>query len=284
LRHSELEWIARIQAKAGRIASPGLRLGIGDDCAIFRPRAGEDLLFTTDLLVEDVHFRRVTHSARDIGHKALARGLSDIAAMGGEPRFALLSLAVAEWADDRWLDGFFSGFFALARKWKTALAGGDLGRSDKLTCDIVVCGAVPRGQALRRDGAKPGNIIYISGRLGRPWAKHLRPIPRIPLGLQLRGRATAAMDLSDGLALDLHRLALASTTAAEIDRVPVVAGSTLDQALYGGEDYELLFTLPPRAKPPAGAFRIGRMVKGPAGSIRLGGEPIEPRGWDHFRP
>lgn len=282
MRHSELEWITRIQRKASRVKVDDLVLGIGDDCAILRPRPGEDLLFTTDLLVEDVHFRRDARPA-DVGHKALARGLSDIAAMGGEPRFCLLSLAVAPWADDTWLDAFYSGFLALARKWNTALAGGDLGRSEKLTCDIVVCGAVPRGNALRRDTAKPGDAIYVSGRLGKPWQTHTRPKPRIPLGIELRRHATAAMDLTDGLALDLHRMALASRLAAHLDRIPVVAGSTLEQALHGGEDYELLFTLPPRTKPPRGTIRIGTMIDGPAGTIRLAGAPIEPRGWDHFQ-
>ena len=122
-------------------------LGIGDDCAIVRPRgAGEDWLYTTDMLIEGTHFRRETHSARDVGWKALARGLSDIAAMGGEARFCLLSLALAGWVDARWLDGFYDGLLALAERAGAALIGGDLARTDRVMCDIVVAGTVPRGK------------------------------------------------------------------------------------------------------------------------------------------
>jgi thiamine-monophosphate kinase len=281
-RRSEVDLVQSIKRRAATLASPQLIEGIGDDCAVFRPRSGEDLVFTTDYLIEDVHFRRDTHSARDIGHKTLARGLSDIAAMGAEPRFALLSLALAPWTDDRWVDAFYAGFFALARKWNTPLAGGDLSHTDKLTCDIVVCGAVPRGKALRRDGARAGDAIYVSAPLGKPWAKHRRPEPRIDIGLALRGRATAAMDLTDGLALDLHRMCIASGLSAELDRVPVVRGSTLEDALHGGEDYELLFTIPPKAAPPDRMHRIGTMTTGTPGAIRLQGCPIAPRGYDHF--
>ncbi len=283
IRRGEIELVDRIRRRAARNASPQLIAGIGDDCAIFRPRPGEDLVFTTDFLIEDVHFRASPQSARDIGHKALARGLSDIAAMGAEPRFALLSLALAPWSTDDWVDRFYDGFLALARKWNTPLAGGDLSHSEKLTCDIVVCGAVPKGKALRRDGARPGDHIFVSALLGKPWWKHPRPIPRIEAGIALRKVATAAMDLTDGLALDLHRLCTASRAAAELDRVPIVRGSSLEQALHGGEDYELLFTVPPTKTVPIRAIRIGTIVEGPPGTIRLNGVNIEPRGYDHFR-
>jgi thiamine-monophosphate kinase len=279
-----------------------LVLGIGDDCAIFRPRgAHEDLLFTTDLLLHGVHFRTDTHRAEDVGHKALARGLSDIAAMGGEPRFCLVSLSVPSSTPPRWIDGFYRGLLRLAGGYAAPLAGGDLARSPMLGCDIVVCGAVPRGRALRRDGARAGDGIYVSGRLGGSalglasgagvaWKRHLRPEPRIALGRFLREelRATAAMDLSDGLSLDLRRMCLASGLAAEIDEPPRFRGATLPQALHGGEDYELLFTLGPRARPPA-AFervaitRIGTMRKGRAGEVRLHGSRLDPLGYDHFR-
>jgi thiamine-monophosphate kinase len=282
----------------------GLKLGIGDDCAIFRPRGGaEDLLFTTDMLLEDVHFRRTTHSAQDAGHKALARGLSDIAAMGGSPRLCLLSLAVPRWADQRWIDGFYRGFLQLAKKTAIPLAGGDLARTDRLACDVTVCGAVPRGGALLRSGARPGDGIYVSGRLGgsalglasgkgAAWRRHRRPEPRLALGRFLRERlhATAAMDLSVGLSLDLNRICIASRVSAAIDRPPVFPGATLDQALHGGEDYELLFTLPPNSRPPARfeglpLTRIGRIgVAGdPAARVVLEGKPLPPKGFDHFQ-
>ncbi len=298
----ETEWIERIRRRTGLAAGSGVVLGIGDDCAIFRPRGSrEDLLFTTDLLVEDVHFRRETHSAADCGWKALARGLSDIAAMGGAPRFCLLSLALAPWTDDRWTRRFYDGLLSLANREGVALAGGDLGHAAKLVCDVMVCGAVPRGAALRRDGARAGDAVYVSGALGGSAAglagrsaaarrRHLRPEPRLALGgwVRERLRATAAMDLSDGLSLDLCRLALASGLAAEIGPPPVFPGATLEQALDGGEDYELLFTVPASRRVPASfeglpLTRIGTMRKGRPGQVFLDGAPLAPRGYDHLR-
>jgi thiamine-monophosphate kinase len=297
---SEVELIERIRARVPQARGSGVALGIGDDCAVFRPRgAAEDLLFTTDLLVEDVHFKKATHSAADIGWKALARGLSDIAAMGGEPRFCLVSLALAPWNDAAWVDGFYRGLLRLAEREKTVLAGGDLGRSAKTTCDIVVCGAAPRGRYLRRDGSQAGDAIYVSGELGgsalgmeagrgRAWKRHLRPEPRLALGRYLRGRASSTMDLSDGLSLDLRRMCAAAGLSAEISAPPVFRGASLEQALDGGEDYELLFTVPARRRIPERfeglrLTRIGTMRQGVPGEIRINGARLEPRGYDHFR-
>jgi len=276
--------------------------GIGDDCAIFRPRGGkEDLLFTTDLLIEGVHFERATHSAVQAGHKALARGLSDIAAMGGVPLFCLLSLALPEWANGHWVDGFYRGVLRLAKSTGVVLAGGDLARAERATCDIVVAGSVPRGRALRRDGARPGDLIYVSGRLGgsalgldtkrgRAWERHLRPQPRLALGRYLREKlhATACMDLSDGLSLDLRRLCRASRVSAEIEPPPVFQGATIEHALHGGEDYELLFTVGAGTRVPErvenlALTRIGVIHRGPAGRVLLSGQPLAPLGYDHFR-
>jgi len=296
--------LAGIQRSATRRTNSGLVLGIGDDCAVFRPRnTQQDLLLTTDWLIEGVHFERQTHPAGAVGWKALARGLSDIAAMGGRPNICLLSLALGPWTSEAWVQRFFRGFLALARKAKVELAGGDLARADRLACDIVVLGSVPRGEALRRDGARPGDQIYVSGWLGasalglatkrgRAWRRHLRPEPRLELGRFLRERlgATAAMDISDGLSLDLHRLCLASKVAAELEQMlPVYPGASLDQALHGGEDYELLFTVPAGTPVPKNfrklpLTRIGRIIRGRAGRILLAGEKLEPLGWDHFRP
>jgi len=281
---------------------PGLLLGIGDDCAIFHSkRADEELVFTTDLLLEDVHFRHATHPADAVGHKALARGLSDIAAMGGVPRFCLLSLAVGHDADRHWINRFYDGLLRLSGETGAPLAGGDLARAAKTACDIVVCGAVPRGRALRRNGARAGDSIYVSGQLGvsalglqkkkgPAWARHLRPVPRLDLGVMLRDRihATSAMDLSDGLSIDLHRLAMASGLHAAIDPPPVSPGASLEQALHGGEDYELVFTARPSVKVPA-RFRgipltkIGEMRRGRAGVVTLSDAPLAPLGYDHFR-
>lgn len=256
-----------------------MQLGIGDDCAIYRPRANEDLLFTADQMIEGVHFLR-DHAAQAVGQRALARGLSDIAAMGGTPRFCLVSLAVPP-DHDRWIDAFYRGLLHLANRTKTALAGGDLSHAEKIYCDVMVCGSVARGKALRRDTARPGDFVYVSGRLGKPWDLPIEP--RLTLGRELIGRATSCIDLSDGLSLDLHRLCIASKVAVELDHIPVKKGVTRDRALNGGEDYELLFTLPARTKPPRGAIRIGAIVQGTAGAIRFEGRVIEPRGYDHFR-
>lgn len=274
---NELALVQKISkmAKSG----PGLVLGIGDDCAIFRPKPGEDLLFTTDQFIEGVHFRSGLAPGA-IGERALARSLSDIAAMGGVPRFCLVSLAISKSQNEKWILAFFRGLCALARKHGTSLAGGDLAHSDKIHCDVMVCGAAPRGKALRRDDAKPGDSLWVSGRLGKPWDRSLKP--RLDIGRQLLGRAHSCIDVSDGLALDLHRVCLASKVAAEIDKLPVARGSTLEQALYGGDDYELLFTLPPNVKGPGGTTQIGRIVRGKPGSLLLNGEPLQPRGYDHF--
>ncbi|MFB3777393.1 MAG: thiamine-phosphate kinase [Bryobacteraceae bacterium] len=300
---NETQLIRLIQRRAPSFGARSLILGIGDDCAVLRPSgSAEDWVVTTDMVLEDVHFLRGAHPPAAVGHRVLARGLSDIAAMGAEPRVCFLSLALAPWTDSRWLNGFFRGFYRLASRTRTTLAGGDLAHAEKLACDIVVCGAIPKGEALRRDGARPGDGVYISGQLGgsalglrtrrgRAWDCHLAPQPRLDLGrfLRARLRASSAMDLSDGLSIDLHRLALASGVAAELEcQPPTFPGATLEDALHGGEDYELLFTLPPAARPPSAhrgirITRIGTIRKGKPGLVRLFGRPLEPRGYDHFR-
>jgi thiamine-monophosphate kinase len=270
-----VEWLRR-SASSGR----GLIVGIGHDCAVFRPKSGEDLLLTSDQLIEGVHFR-ANLAPGAIGERALARALSDIAAAGGEPRVCLVSLTVSPNRAPGWVRAFFRGLLRLAQRTGTALAGGDLARADRVYCDVMVCGVAPRGKALRRDGARPGDLLWVSGRLGKPWDRRIEP--RLVLGQQLRGRATACMDISDGLALDLHRLTKASGVAADIDRVPVARGATIERALHGGEDYELLFTLPRNANGPRGTARIGTIVEGKPGEMRFEGRPLDPRGYDHFR-
>jgi thiamine-monophosphate kinase len=284
------QWIiSRIAPLAGNRRE--LVCGIGDDCAIYRPPgAKEDLVFTTDMLIEDVHFTTATHSAEEIGHKALARGLSDIAAMGAEPRFCLLSLALTEAVSKRWIDGFYRGLLKLARRTGTVLAGGDLSHAEKICCDITVCGAVPRNRALLRSGAKPGHEIYVSGVLGAAAValdagNAHRPEPRLDLGLRLRRFASAAMDLSDGLSTDLRRMCVASGVSADLSgELPVAPGASVSQALHGGEDYELLFTLPPgkRMRIP-GITCIGVIVEGKPGTVRFKGKPLRGQGYDHFK-
>jgi len=275
---SEDSLIARIGATA---RARGLVRGIGDDCAVYRPRAGEDLLFTTDLFIENVHFRRRDHDAASLGRRALARSLSDIAAMGGTPRFCLVSLALPAWADAKWFAEFYRGLQKLAAETGTAVAGGDLSHAGKLACDVMVCGSVAKGKALRRDGAKIGNAIYVSGPLGG-WTNRKEIIPRLDIGRKLIGKASACMDLSDGLSLDLHRLTKASGVGAALDRgLPVLEGATLDQALHDGEDYELLFTAPPGVRVPG--YRIGTIVNDPPGRVTFMGLPLKHQGYDHFR-
>lgn len=275
---NEVELVEWIRKQAASLNCPELVLGIGDDCAVFRPRAGEDLLFKTDPLIEGVHFTSAMPAAV-AGARALARSLSDIAAMGGEPRFCLVSLSSGPRHDESWLKEFFLGLLKLARRTKTVLAGGDLSRSKRETrAEVMVCGAVPRGMALRRDGARPGDAIYVSGRLGKSWDRPIQP--RLALGLKLRGIASSCMDLSDGLSLDLHRLCKASGVGAQIIRVPVFNGATIERALHGGEDYELLFTLPSGKRTPPGTTRIGTILQG--SEVDFQGKPLAARGWDHF--
>jgi thiamine-monophosphate kinase len=307
-RESELGWIDRIRRMAGAPRGSGVVLGIGDDCAIFRQRgATEDLVFTTDMLIEDVHFRRETHRPEDAGWKALARGLSDIAAMGAAPRFCLVSLALAPWADSKWVDGFYRGLLRLARREKTVLAGGDLGRAAKVMCDIVVCGSVPRGKALAPRRRPRGRWHLRQRRAGRLGAglkpigfqrkgaakarrRHLKPEPRIALGRFLRERCappppwtSATGCRSTCTALSRIRLERGYRCAAGL------SGRVARTGAHGGEDYELLFTAGARTKVP-GSFeglpltRIGTMRKGRPGAVSFSKDaPLPPLGYDHFR-
>lgn len=239
--------------------------GIGDDCAVYRPKAGEDLVFTTDFTIEGRHFTLPDYTPAQVGYKALARGLSDIAAMGAEPRWALISLAMP---DEAFARPFFRGVFTH----KVPLIGGDLSRSEKVHVDVTVCGAVPRGKAVLRSGARPGHVLSVSGPLG-VWKK--RPRPRLDLAPVVLRHASAAMDITDGLAMDLDRLLRASGVTCELTAAPPVhRGATLEQAWHAGEDYELLVASPKPLGPPF--HEIGMVVAGRPGS------PVPPRGWDHF--
>ncbi|MGH8620064.1 MAG: thiamine-phosphate kinase [Burkholderiales bacterium] len=320
---SEFDLIRRHFARP-RGTSARARLGIGDDAALLRAPAGAELAVTTDTLVEGVHFLRGTHPGR-LGHKALAVNLSDLAAMGATPRYALLALTLPK-ADPRWLTAFSEGFFRLARRYGVELVGGDTTRGP-LSITITAIGEVPAGQALRRDGAKPGDDIWVTGTLGdaaiglaalqgriRLTVRDRQhcveclemPQPRLVVGRALRGVASAAIDLSDGLAADLGHLCERSKLAADVwlDHVPrpdqIGACRTTALArevlLAGGDDYELLFTAPPRMRMKierAGfgngvmVTRVGKITRGPAGRVRVyeGSTILRlPRGgYDHFR-
>ena len=311
----ERELIEGIRKLALSSRNKAVVCGIGDDCAILRPKPSFDLLTTTDFCIENVHFRREWHPPESVGHRCLARGLSDIAAMGGEPLACFLSLGLPASLPQRWADRFLRGLEALARRFNVQLAGGDTSAARDITADIVVLGQVPAGKALLRSGARSGDRIFVSGDLGgsattlqrlyageriRPSRsnRHFYPEARIALGRWLREHslATATIDLSDGVSVDLGHICQESRVAAIIDsaKIPTAKGATLELALHGGEDYELLFTAPPKKKVPAriaGAkvTEIG-VIKNyshytPAIQIlsengRL--QPLEPRGWQHF--
>jgi thiamine-monophosphate kinase len=322
---TELELLRQIR---GRVrSSAGVALGIGDDCALLRVRTGEEIAVTTDLSIDGRHFRVGWHPPEAIGHRTLARGLSDLAAMGARPLGALVSLGlpknlVKATRDGRsWVSRFYDGLLALADAHKTPLAGGDLAESPLALADIVLVGAVPRGHALLRSGAKPGDAVFVTGALGgaaaglaklaelsggtRPiparWAAlmrpHLYPQPRLAQGEWLRRHkiATAAIDLSDGLSTDLAHICEESGVAAEVDAaaIPLGAGATLEQALHGGEDYELLFTARAGTRVPTSVAgvaitRIGRVVRRQNSRPQValigdsGTRPLEARGWQHF--
>lgn len=294
-----------------------VRLGIGDDCAVLRPPRGHDMLVTTDFSLEGRHFRRDTHTAQAVGHRCLARGLSDLAAMGAKPLAAFLSLALpAGFArtNSKWVDGFFSGLLALAQLHGTPLAGGDTSTAPgaHILADIVLIGSAPRGSELRRSTARAGDLLYVTGTLGAAalelqallahpgdFAKadanqlhpHLFPQPRLAVGNALRRRriATACIDVSDGLSTDLQHLCDesgvgASITQAALPHADLHSALSRHAALHGGEDYELLFTARPATRVPrsiAGVTLtcIGVMTKG--SGMLLDGKPLKSAGWEH---
>jgi thiamine-monophosphate kinase len=264
----EFEIIRRHFSRPARTAV----LGVGDDCALLRARAGKTLAVSTDMLLPGRHFFRDADPER-LGHKALAVNLSDLAAMGADPRWALLSIALPK-ADERWIAAFAKGFFRLARRFRTELVGGDTTRGP-LAISVTVIGELPRGRALRRDAARPGDEVWLSGATGEAALAlaHLRgrvklagparvrclerlhsPEPRVALGRALRGAAHAAIDVSDGLLADLGHIAAASGVRAELrwDDIPRARAirecrkRALAQecVLAGGDDYELVFTAP----------------------------------------
>ena len=296
----ELALIELIRERAGK-AKGAVRLGIGDDCAVLAPKGGEDVVVTTDFSLEGRHFRREWHSMESVGHRVLARGLSDLAAMGSKPMAAFLSLALPrEFAKNRdAIYGLLDGVLSLSMEFSTPLAGGDTSESpsDHILADIVLLGSVPRGKALRRSGARVGDVLYCTGSLGgaavelemlskapKKFRKakaggdhpHLFPVPRLKAGQALvkRGLATACMDISDGMSTDLAHLCEASGVAAEIEAAllplhplaqALSAEAGLQAALHGGEDYELLFTAKAATKMPrmlggVPVTRIGKIV------------------------
>jgi len=334
---SESRLIERVVRKLPSQIAGGLRIGIGDDAAVLRPRAGADWVLTTDAFLENVHFLLRVHPPEAVGYKALARATSDLAAMGARPRFFLLSLALPPSCTGKWFDRFLDGMARAARSFGLVLAGGDTTRNPLAAINLTVIGEVVPGQAVLRSGARPGDSICVSGTLGEAelglrllqrgghkfpagskWSphprknlksllqKHLYPEPRLALGewLAKNGTATAMIDTSDGFSTDLAHLCEASGVGARVwaARIPKVTVPNdlqelnldpLRLALDGGEDYELLFTVPKRL-----ARRLPRAVRGVPvtiiGEITRGRrvlliddagreKTLRPQGWDPFR-
>ena len=291
--------------------------GIGDDCAVLHSEPGSEILVTTDFSLEGVHFRRDWHTPESAGHRCLARGLSDIAAMGGKPLAVFLSLALPKDLAQSWVRRFVRGLTQLGSRYGVALAGGDTAQSPAgILADIIVIGEVAKGTAVLRAGARPGDRIFVSGELGgsaaavrqmekgranpRDYGRHFCPEPRIELGLVLRkkGLASAMIDTSDGLSTDLSHICEESGVGAEIEEMAIpraCVGSSrqevdLDLALNGGEDYELLFTVRPGKKIPkqiAGVklSEVGKITRQKTVRIRSGEGGVSrlvPGGWQHF--
>jgi len=290
--------------------------GIGDDCAVLSVPPGHELLVTTDFTIENVHFRRDWHRPELVGWRCLTRGLSDIAAMGGEPRAAFLSLAVPSGLPQKWVDRFLKGLLDLAEEFKVPLAGGDTAQSAAgILADIVVVGSVPKGKAVLRSGAKAGEQIYVTGELGGSAAalarlaeskfvgaedlRHFRPLARVAVGqwLRQRGVASAMIDVSDGLSTDLEHICEESHVGAEIEAEAIPRSQAelgkervaLEFALHGGDDYELLFTAAaavPSEVAGVPVTRIGRTTQSagmrliaPDGKVRT----LKAEGWEHFK-
>jgi thiamine-monophosphate kinase len=304
----------------------GIRIGIGDDAAIFCPKAGYKTILTSDWFLEGTHFLRDKHPPDAVGWKCLARALSDVAAMGAVPRCFLLNLALPQSHTGRWLNEFLRGLRRAALKFNCMLAGGDTTRRREILISVTIVGEVRTARAALRSGAQAGDVIYVSGRLGeaelglrllrknkgranaqyRLTKKHLYPEPRLALGQWLAQRhlATAMMDLSDGLSSDLPRLCAASGVGARVESVKIPAVwvsdshrklglDSLQLALHGGDDYELLFTVPankagllPGKHGSVALTQIGKTTE-QSGLVLLQengrGRPLNPSGWDPFR-
>ena len=311
----------------------GVIVGAGDDAAVVEP-ARHPVLLTTDMLVEGVHFELGATSPHDLGHKAVTVNVSDVAAMGGSARYGLAAVALPDSVESAWVMELYGGMREAADEYAMTLVGGDTTRGDRTTIAVAVVGEVPEGRAVLRSGAVPGDVLAVTGRLGgsaaglriarapdeeqkhllsTTWGRalvsmHERPVARLGEGqVMAAAGATAMLDLSDGLSLDLARLCEESDVGARIhpDALPLAPGlddlareigvDPLDLALHGGEDYELLCTIARQAVSSAGnrleerygttLTVIGEIVEGRGVTVVAtdgSEEPLEAKGWDHF--
>jgi thiamine-monophosphate kinase len=323
---NEDDLITKLHAIVARAAPSALLVGIGDDAAVWQPSRSHRSVITTDALVEGVHFTRAAMSASDVGHRALASNLSDVAAMGAKPVLATIAFGVAPGVDEAWILDCYRGIAALAERAKCAIAGGDIVRAPAVTISITVVGEVRPSNLKLRSAMLPGDTIAVTGPLGAsraglavaverpelgddPAASEAQrafrtPEPRLTEGRWLAAsrNVRAMMDTSDGLSSDLGRLARASGCGATIETVPVAAAARAiaarcgvdpeHWALDGGEDFELLVSIAPRAfSHLAGRFhaRFGRpllpvgIATAEAGVRRLDGSAVSSAGWDHLR-
>jgi len=297
--------------------APDVIVGVGDDAAVVRPGGG-DLVLTTDALVEGSHFVRADSAPRDLGYRAIVVNVSDIAAMAASPRYALAALTLPDDVDRAYVTELIGGMRDACHEYGCLLVGGNLARGRDLTFAVTLTGEVAAGRAVTRAGARIGDALVVTGELGASAAARRvrddpsgwsdddraalrraeRPTARVGEGgILARYGATAMIDVSDGLALDLTRICRASGVGARLvlGDVPVAASATLDEAVGGGEDYELLATLPPDAVDGASAelaevfavalVRVGAIIEGGIVGVDADGTetPLEPEGWDHFR-
>ncbi len=312
--------------RAGDVRSSPLSVGIGDDAAVLSPRAGTEWVVTTDAFLEKVHFLRTVHLAKAVGYKALARATSDIAAMGASPRYFFLTIGIPAACAGAWLDDLLEGMSRAAGQFGLVLAGGDTTKYSTIVISLTVVGEVNRGMAILRSGAVPGDMLCVSGRLGEAelgWQlvrrklhrrkscaallkKHFYPEPRLTLGKWLAAHryATSMIDTSDGLSTDLGHVCKASGVGAKVwaSNIPAVriprklqrlGLDPLSLALNGGDDYELLFTVPKKVagRLPSKIDGIPVTVIGEITRekkvVLVGTDghcsALQPKGWDPFR-
>jgi thiamine-monophosphate kinase len=318
-KRNENEVVGKIERRFGFAKRNGLVLSLGDDAALWKATSGWGTVLTCDWFLEGTHFLRDKHPADAVGWKCLARAVSDIAAMGGEARCFLLSLALPGELTGKWLDRFLGGLRRASRALGCEIAGGDTTKRDEVLINVTVIGEVRRGLEIRRSGARAGDLLFVSGTLGEAdlglrqlrrmrgmakpenaaLRKHLYPRPRLELGRWIAEKrlASAMMDLSDGLSTDLSRLCAASGVGARInaDSLPVslLAKSSDAEALalHGGDDYELLFALRrknaglvPRRFRGLRLTQIGEITKARKLLLTTGDKtiPLTSGGWDPF--
>lgn len=297
----EFGWIERLRRRT--VPGKGVRVGIGDDTAVLAGTGNKDILFTTDMLIEGRHFRLSEATPIEIGRKALAVNLSDIAAMGGTPTHAVVSVGFPARAPLSLAEGISKGMRTLARKYHVNIVGGDTNCSDRVVISVALLGEAPKGGSVLRSGARPGDVVFVTGSLGGSYVskRHLTFEPRLAESrfLMKRFRPTSMMDISDGLASDARRLAKASGVDVLLVEGCIPKASSVKsvfRALSDGEDFELLFTLPPREAARLTLVRprglasftpVGKVLRG-NGGVRLlrahgAAVPLRETGFDHFR-